>query len=218
MSWIACTYVFGHPEDPQNYRLLKKLNRLPEFTEYTPLNAPSGSVLSPDSAYGKLMSLNSEQLVTLNKEWKKNLVTNFKAPKYVQYIEGSFRMTHIRKLTEEDFVTKGFVVRGRAYVRPNQYSPPSSWPVVIEYIFPTAEAAAITVFNTGDMLELSKIPYCASIVHSSTFSEESEKVLCLTIMPLSFTKYTNAQGKSFKIEPPKFFNLDAPLPIFEQHR
>lgn len=217
-SWIGCLYIFGHPEDPNNYRILKKLNRLPEFTAFTPLTAPSGSLLAADTASSKLLALDAKQRKTLNGEFKKNIITNFKDPKFVHYIAGSFLITEVRKLTDEDFITQGFAARARAYVRPNQYSPPSAWPVVIEYLFPCDDENAINVFNTGDMLEISKVPYCASIAHISDYSEKGEKVLCLTIMPLSFTKYKNKKSGTFTLSPPSFFNIDATFPVFEKHR
>ena len=43
--WLGSFYVFGHPENPRAYRLLKRLNKLPPPARFLVTKAPPGEFL-----------------------------------------------------------------------------------------------------------------------------------------------------------------------------
>ncbi len=47
ISWAVCLQVFGNPEIPRNYEILRKLGRLPQLKRYTVLDVPNGNLLDP---------------------------------------------------------------------------------------------------------------------------------------------------------------------------
>lgn len=63
VSWAICLHVFGNPEMPRNYEILKKLGRIPELKRYTVLDVPNGNSLSPTELYGKYFGLDEEKVI-----------------------------------------------------------------------------------------------------------------------------------------------------------
>jgi hypothetical protein len=53
VSWTVCLHVFGNPEMPRNYEILRKIGRLPELKRYTVLDVPNGNLLDPKGLYSR---------------------------------------------------------------------------------------------------------------------------------------------------------------------
>ena len=66
VSWTVCLHVFGNPEIPRNYEILRKIHRLPELKRYTVLDVPNGSLLDPKGLYSRFFGLSPDQLTRLN--------------------------------------------------------------------------------------------------------------------------------------------------------
>jgi hypothetical protein len=215
VSWTVCLHVFGNPEIPRNYEIMRRLGRLPELSRYTVLTVPNGNLLDPKGLYSRFFQLKGDDLTRFNSRLMRNYLMNFERPLALTYIEGEYRVEKVRTLQGKDFLKNGFVVRARAMVKPDDFSKPVPFPVLIDYVFPTADAGAANEFRPNDVLSIKKSPNCAAIVHVARVMEDDEQVLCLTIIPIAYGPYRIGESMSFQIEPPKTVQPGAKFPCFE---
>jgi len=215
ISWALCLHIFGNPEIPRNYEILKKLGRLPELKRYTVLDVPNGNALNPTELYGKFFGISEEKREKLNSLLLRNYMRNFEKNLLLTYIEGEFQVVDLRELEVGDFIYPGFVIRAQAMVRPDDFSEAIGFPVVIEYLFPSENADAVDRFSIGDVLEVSKNPNCAAVINVSKAIVEDEPALQLTVVPIAYGSYRVGSEQSFAIEPPAVLNPAASLPIWE---
>jgi hypothetical protein len=213
VSWYACLHVFGNPEIPRNYEILRSLGRLPELSRYTVLTVPNGNLLDSKGLYSKFFPLKGPNLERFNARLLRNYLTNFERPLALTYIEGEYQVEKVRSLKKSDFITEGFVVRARALVKPDDFSKAVSYPVMIEYVFPTTNRDAAKEFSPGDVLSIRKSPNCAAIVHSGHVMEADEPVLCLTVIPIAYGPYRIGENTMFHIDPPKEVRPAAGFPM-----
>lgn len=216
MSWAFCLHVFGSPEIPRNYRFLKKIGRLPELENYSVLNAPNGDVIDPKVQYSKFIRMSKEDMAQHNKKLLRNYMMNFDQPLMINYIEGEYQVEKVSRLKPGDFIDQGFAVRARALVKPDASSKAVAYPVAIEYIYPTKNAAAAALYRTGDILQISKSPNCAAVVNVAKMLLDEEEVIYLTIVPIAYGTYRiGANAGSFDIAPPEKLNPGARFPVVE---
>ena len=215
VSWVVCLHIFGNPEIPRNYKILKKLGRLPELKRYTVLDVPNGNALSPGELYGKYFGLEEESRERLNALLMRNYMRNFEKNLLLTYVEGEFQVAETKALSHGDFLYPGFAIRAQAMVKPDDFTEAVGFPVVIEYIFPTADENAVTRFSTGDILEVSKNPNCAAVVQISKVVVDDEPTLQLTVIPIAYGPYRVGDAEKFSIEPPEELNPSAGLPLWK---
>jgi len=214
VSWVVCLHVFRHPENPRNYEILRKLHRLPEIKHRELLSAPAAEALGPKDLYRKFFGLDERRTKKLNDALLRNYLTNFDRPLLLNYVEGSYRVEAVRPLEEKDFLQPGFVVRARAMVKPDEYTPPAPYPVVIEYVFPTAHQAAFSWFKPGDLLTVSKTPNCAAVLHVAKIVGGEEPMLCVTAVPIVYGAYQVGGNRSFEIGVPEKLQPGDKFPLF----
>lgn len=215
ISWVFCLHVFGNPEIPRNYAILKKLGRLPELQRYTVLDVPNGNSLTPTELYGKYFGLSEEKRNRLNSLLLRNYMRNFDKSLLLTYAEGDYQVADVTKLEKGDFLYPGFVIRAQALVKQDDFAQAIGFPVVMEYIFPTEDNEAVYQFNTGDILEVNKNPNCAAIIHISKTIVEEEPALKITVVPIAYGSYRVGEKASFAIEPPEVLNPASSLPIWK---
>jgi hypothetical protein len=215
ISWAFCLYVFGNPEIPRNYAILKKLGRLPELKRYTVLDVPNGNALNPIELYGKYFGLSEDKRNKLNSLLLRNYMRNFEKNLLLTYAEGDYHVADVTKLEPGDFLYPGFVIRAQAMVREDDFAQAIGFPVVMEYIFPTKSSEAIYQFKKGDILEVNKNPNCAAIIHISKTIFEEDPALKITVVPIAYGSYRVGDKSSFAIEPPKVLNPASSLPIWK---
>jgi hypothetical protein len=215
VSWVVCLEVFGNPEVPRNYEILRKLGRLPDLKRYTVLDVPDGNLLDPKGLYKKFLSLSDEQIDSFNKQFIRNYLTNFTQPLALTYVEGDYQVIKLRELGESDFLRHGFAIRARALIKPDDFTKPAPYPVIIEYLFPTKETAAAREFRPGDTLAVKKSPNCAAIVHAERVMEGDEQVVSLTVIPIAYGPYRVGDNHTFGIEPPAEVRPAAGFPVFK---
>lgn len=95
-SWAICLNIFGNPENPRNYAILKKLGRLPELKRYTVLDVPNGNALSPAELYGKYFALGESERERLNSLLMRNYMRNFDKDLLLTYVEGDFQVVEVK--------------------------------------------------------------------------------------------------------------------------
>ncbi|TAG11258.1 MAG: hypothetical protein EAZ42_00875 [Verrucomicrobia bacterium] len=213
LSWVICLYVFSNPEVPRNYEILTRLKRIPELTRFDILTVPNGNVLTPKELYSKFFGTPKERIPNLNSLLLRNYLRNFENPLFITYIEGDYRISDVRKLSEKDFISSGVVVRAQAMIRPDEFTAPLPYPVIIDYVFPTHDAKAIETFSQGDILTVKKSPNCAAILHIDRVIHNEEPSLLLTVMPIAYGPYQAGKKTAFSIEPPEKVRPRAGFPI-----
>jgi hypothetical protein len=145
----------------------------------------------------------------------RNYLTNFDRPLLLTYIEGEYQVGEVRKLRSTDFLDPGIVIRAQALVKPDDFTKPLPYPVFIEYLFPTNQAEAASLFKSGDILSVKKSPNCAAVVHISKIIRNDEPALLLTAIPIAYGSYQLGEMGSFQIEPPALLRPAAGFPVFE---
>jgi hypothetical protein len=215
MSWTVCLVVFGNPEVPRNYEILRKIGRLPELKRYTVLDVPNGNLLDARGLYQRFFPLTGDQLARLNTRLMRNYLTNFERPLALTYIEGEYQVEQVRELGPEDFITQGFAIRARALVKPDDFTKPAPYPVVIEYLFPTTETATAREFRPGDLLSVGKSPNCAAIIRITRPVDDDDPHVCLTVVPIAYGPYRVGDNITFGIEPPAEVRPGATFPLFQ---
>lgn len=215
ISWAVCLHVFGSPESPRNYEILRQLGRLPHPKRYTVLDAPNGNALDPKGQYGRFFALSDAALQRLNAQLLRNYLTNFAQPQALTYIEGDYQVETVRVFSGQDLLPNGFAVRARALVKPDDFTKPAPYPVVIEYVFPTSDTAAAREFHPGDPLAVKKAPNCAAIVHVAKLKEGGEQVVSLTVMPLAYGSYRVGDSGAIALEPPAELRIATGFPVFK---
>ena len=219
ISWAVCLHVFGNPEIPRNYQILGKLGRQPVLKRYTVLDVPNGNALAPKELYKRYFGYSEEQRLRVNSLLMRNYLTNFDRPLLLTYIEGDYQVEKVRKLDSGDFFDPGIVIRAQALVKPDDFTKPMPYPVLIEYVFPTSQTNAAASFKPGDILGVKKSPNCAAVVHVARIINEDEPALLLTVIPIAYGSYQLGDTGSFQIEPPGLLRPAQGFPVFkEPHR
>jgi hypothetical protein len=214
VSWMVCLHVFGNPEIPRNHEILRRIGRLPELKRHTVLDVPNGNLLDPKGLYSRFFPLTGNQLTRFNSRLMRNYLTNFERPLALTYIEGDYQVEMIRELGPADFIRQGFVIRARALVKPDDFTKPSPYPVLIDYVFPTHETTAAREFRKDDILSVKKSPNCAAIIHVERVLDGDDPMVCLTVIPIAYGPYRVGDDVTFGIEPPAEVNPAARFPLF----
>jgi hypothetical protein len=215
ISWAVCLHVFGNPEIPRNYQILGKVGRLPVLKRYTVLDVPNGNALAPKELYKRYFGYTEEQRVRVNSLLMRNYLTNFDRPLLLTYVEGDYQVEKVRKLDSKDFLDPGIVIRAQALVKPDDFTKPMPYPVLIEYVYPTSQTQAAASFKPGDILGVKKSPNCAAVVHVSRIINDDEPALLLTVIPIAYGSYQLGDAGSFQIEPPAVLRPAQGFPVFK---
>lgn len=215
ISWALCLQVFGHPEIPRNYEILRQIGRLPQLKRYTVADAPPGATLDPKAQYGRFVGLSGGALARVNAQLLQNYLTNFAGPQALSYIEGDYQVECVREFGRSDLLPSGFAVRARALVKPDDFTKPVAYPVVIEYVFPATDSAAARDFHPGELLSVKKTPHCAAIVHVQRLMEGGEQLVGLTVIPLAYGPCRMGDSGVFTLEPPPEIRLSSGFPVFQ---
>ncbi|GAA5483160.1 hypothetical protein [Haloferula sargassicola] len=214
LSWLLTLHVFGHPEIPQFYRLISKLGRAEPPVGFTLQQAPPGEAADPEKLYRRYAELPDDKTATLNGALLRNYLTGLKQPELIQYVEADLEVVETRDLTGDDLFPEGFAVRGRAMVQPDEFAKPVPYPVVVDYLFPTANSAARNWFVPGDQLKVSKIPNCAMLLHVGRAIDDDTPLVVLTVVPIVMTQYQVGEDRQFSLKTPETLNPGARLPVF----
>ena len=198
------------------FRPLKKVcNRnSTEFKNFKFATLPDGSLSGPEQLYRKFFGLSESQYEDLNLQFRQNFLSNFEDPVGVNYIEGDYRVLEVKPFREYDFLIEGFAVRAQAMVKPDDFSEAAPYPVVIEYLFPTADPTAAGRFKPGEMLTLQKGPYCGTVIYVGKHLEGDEQVVRLTIMPLAYSPCHLGGGRPFELQVPERLRPSGTFPVF----
>lgn len=214
LSWMLCLHVFGHPEIPRNYEILQKLGRTDPPVGFSLQQAPPGEAANPRALYRRYAELNGHSMTVLNSALMRNYLKSLDEPGLIQYVEGSFVVTDVRALDENDLFQPGFAVRAQAMVQPDEFSEAAPWPVEITYLFPTTDLRAQEWFRPGDRLAISKVPNCAMVLRVARDDTGDTPIVHLTVVPIAMGDYQVGKEQSFTISTPEKLNPAAGFPVF----
>lgn len=211
-SWLACLEVFGNPEVPRNYEILRGIGRLPELKHFSADDLPDGVTLDAAGLYSRFYPTPSGQLTRFNARMLRNYLTNFDSPEAVVYVAGDYRIEKVRKLREADFMSSGVVVRARAMVAPDEGQDPTPYPLWVDCVIPTRDGSAEGAFPIGGMLKLGAGAR-VTLLHVGKVAAAADQMLCFTVTPLAAGTFRAGEDKRIDIEAPARVRPAAGFPL-----
>lgn len=204
--WLGSFYVFGHPERPRSYKILKKLHKLEAPKRFDLTAAPPGEFLSAQKLFERYNTFTRLQLQNENDALMRDYIDNYGATKkLVPYIIGRFNILDSYELKPNDLFPSGVVALAQSVDFPQ---------VLMEHVY-TADPKNVPVLRqmltTGLDVKLERSMDLAAVIHIERLFNGS---LQFTVVPLLYGSYALRQGTgTFSLEPPTQLNLDAGAPI-----
>ncbi len=207
--WIGTFYIFTHPEEPFNYHILEKLKKIDPPKRFELTAAPTGEFLAADKLLAKYGAMSAWQIDEQSKSLLRAYLRNYDHQVgKVPYVTGKFTVLDSYPLSQTKFCDSGVVVIAQSVELPTVY---------IEHLFPAGAEqlpAMQRTLTTGLGIELRRSYDLSAIVHIDTLGGGR---LLFTCIPLLYGPYGTTQGGSgFQLDPPKFVNLKAGLPLVSQ--
>jgi hypothetical protein len=204
--WLGSFYIFGHPEEPQPYRILKKLNKIDPPRRFEVTAAPPGEFLSAQKLFDRYSRLNRIQLREENAELLRDYIKNYKETKrLVPYVAGRFEIIDTYELQPSSLFPSGVVALAVANDFPQ---------VLLEHVF-TASAQNIAGLRAnlprGLDMRLEKTRDLAAVIH---VEHTSDGRLEFTAIPLLYGSWgVKGSVGVFSLEPPPSLNPEGGVPI-----
>ena len=212
-SWLVCLEVFGNPEVPRNYEILRSIGRVPELKLFPADDLPDGVTLDAAGLYSRFYPSQNAQLTKFNARMLRNYLTNFDSPEAVVHVGGEYRIEKVRKLKEGDFISSGVVVRARAMVAPDEGLDPTPYPVWVDCVIPTRDESAAQAFPIGGMLKLGGGGAKVTLLHVGRVAAGADQVLCFTVTPLATGAFRVSEDKRIDTKAPARVRPAAVFPL-----
>jgi hypothetical protein len=199
-------YVFGHPEDPRWYKLLRKMGKLDSPKRFEVTAAPPGEFLSASRLFEKYSKYTKLELEKENGELIRNYIKNFReTKKLTPYITGRFNIISSYELKKGDMFPTGVVALAQSIDFPQ---------VLIEHTYPAATQnvpTLRTMLQTGLDMKIERTNDLSAIIH---IEKVQDGRLQFTLVPLLYGTYALKQGVgTFSLEPPTDLNMEGGVPI-----
>ncbi|MEI8233458.1 MAG: hypothetical protein WCH57_02095 [Verrucomicrobiota bacterium] len=205
--WLGSYYLFGHPEKPDSYHILKDVLHKIEPPKRFPLTAaPPGNFLTPQKALELYSGMSRYDMERKNEELLRDYIRNYQNTKnLVPYMTGRYSILSSYELKASDFMGVGLVALAQAAETPQ---------VVIEHLYPaTPQTLPILeqMLRTGLDIKLERSLDLSAVIH---VARTPDGRLQFTVVPLLYGSYALKQGSgSFSLEPPPQLNPAAGLPV-----
>jgi hypothetical protein len=206
-SWIGSLYIFGHPEDPRCYSILKALKKIDAPRRFEVTSAPLGTFYTAKEIYESCLMLTDAQIATKNDSLLREYIGNYASTKrLVPYLAGHFKPIGARELKNQDVFGSGLVAVAESVDCPQ---------VMIEHVYPGGKddmpRLRLMLATTPD-IKLERSFDLSAVVHIERMEDGR---LMLTVVPLSYDNYAYRQGAhgGFRFEPPQELNLEMGFPI-----
>jgi hypothetical protein len=212
--WLGSFYIFGHPEQPRNYRILQRMKKIEAPKRFPETKAPPGEFLNAQRLFERYSKYTRLQLENENAELLRIFLTNYReTKKLVPYVRGNFTIADAAELSANDFMSTGVVALAQSNDFPQ---------VVIEHLFPTS-ADYVTksrdVLKPGNPIKLEKTKDkndLGVIIHIEKIPEGR---LQFTVVQLMYPEYGLSGGVgTFSTAPPPDVNIEAGLPVMKLAR
>jgi hypothetical protein len=205
--WLGTYYIFGHPEKPDSYHILKDvLHKLEPPKRFELTGAPPGNFLNPQKAFETFGSMSHYELSRKNTDLLRDYINNYQSTKnLVPYITGRFSIMSSYELKGSDFMGTGMVALAQAVDNPQ---------VVIEHLYPaTPQTLPVLeqMLRSGLDIKLEKSLDLSAVIN---VARTPDGRLLFTVVPLMYGSYSVKQGSgTFSLEPPLALNPGAGLPV-----
>jgi len=207
-AWLGSFYIFGQPERPDSYRILKKLHKIEPPRRFELTAAPKGEFLNAKQIYDRYSGMRPAELEEVNAELVRNYIRNYQQVRgLVPYVVGRYDIVEARELTPNDLFTTGMVALTRAADRGE---------LLMEHLYPGDSRDVPLMKQTlvmGLEIKLERTHDLSAIIHADRLSDG--RVL-ITAIPLLYGSYTVTRGTAtFSLEPPNDLNFAAGWPLFK---
>src|SRR5262245_10055640 len=208
-AWLGSFYIFGQPERPESYRLLKKLHKIEATKRFELTAAPPGEFFTSKQIYDRYIALSPTELAKANAELTRNYIRNFQSVRgLVPYVTGRFNLMESRELTPNDVFMSGMIALTNAV---------DHGEVLMEHIYPSDPQALPLMKQTlvtGLEIKLERTHDLSAVIHAERLTDGR---IMITTMPLLYGSYTVTRAPgTFSLEPPLDMNLAAGWPIFKE--
>lgn len=207
-AWLGSFYIFGQPERPDSYRILKKLDKIDPTKRFALTAAPPGEFLSSKQIYDRYIAMSPTELAKTNATLARNYIRNFqRVHGLVPYVVGRFHIMEARELTPNDVFTSGMIALTGAVEHGE---------TLLEHVYPSDPVVLPLMKQmlvTGLEIKLERTHDLSAIIHAERLSDGR---ILITAMPLLYGSYTVMRGAgTFTLEPPLEMNLKAGWPLFK---
>lgn len=208
-AWIGSFYIFGQPERPASYRILKKLHKVDPIKRFELTAAPAGEFLTSKQLYDRYIAMSPTELSRANAELIRNYIRNYQSVRgLVTYVVGRFNVMDARDLTPNDLFTTGMIALTNAA---------DHGETLMEHVYP-ADSQSLPVMKqtlvTGLEIKLERTHDLSAVIHAERLPDGR---IMITAMPLLYGSYTVARAPgTFTLEPPADLNLEAGWPLFTE--
>jgi hypothetical protein len=203
--WLGSFYIFGHPEHPKAYALLKKLKKIEAPRRFEVTAAPPGEFLNAQRIFERYSKLTPLELVRENEDLIRNYLKNYReTKKLVPYVTGRYVILDSSEMSSKDMFPTGMVALAQAAEFPQ---------VLIEHVYPAAPKMTPAIrasLQTGNPLKLERTNDLAAVVH---IEKTADGRLLFTVVPLLYGSYGGTTA--FSLEPPPDLNMVAGLPVLK---
>jgi hypothetical protein len=208
-AWLGSFYIFGQPERPESYRILKKLHKIDPTKRFELTAAPSGEFLTAKQLYDRYIAMSPTELGKTNAELARNYIRNFQSVRgLVPYLVGRFNIMEARALTPDDIFTSGMIALTNAV---------DHGEILMEHVYPSDPQALPLMKQTlvtGLEIKLERTHDLSAVIHAERLPDGR---VMITAMPLLYGSYTVTRGPgTFTLEPPLDLNLKAGWPLFKE--
>lgn len=209
ICWMGTYYVFGHPEEPFSYSILKKMKKIEPPNRFIDTAAPKGEFLTADQLVERYGKMSARDLKKESTDLLRLYLQNYDhVPERVPYVTGRFNILDSYQLTSDDFIKSGVVALAQDAENPQ---------VLIEHVFP-AEERMIPALHRSLLTGLDiPIQRTRDLTVVTNVTRLDDGRLKFTVVPIHYPSYTATAGPgSFTLEPPTSLNVEAGLPILSK--
>lgn len=171
-SWSFCMWVFGQPEQPMNYKLLNRLDKLDPIHGFLPFTAPRGKFNSAKDLYAQVYPFNETELRAYNGILKRYYLKNYAERDDVTFLSGEFVIESVQKMGEDDVFQSGIVIRGRSSTFPD---------VILDLALPSEETPEVFELPVGSLFQVEESQMCAALLNVKRLQDTT---MIFTVVPL----------------------------------
>jgi len=206
--WMGSFYIFGHPEQPKAYEILKKLKKLDSPLRFEVTAAPPGEFLTAQKLFERYSGKKQLELEQENGELLRNYIRNYReTKKLVTYVTGRYVILDSAELKPSDMFPSGMVALAQAAEFPQ---------VVIEHVYTTSQRNVPSLrplLQTGMDMKLERTNDLSAVIHVQRIPDGRMQ---FTVVPLLYGTYALKQGAgTFSLEPPQTLNMVPGLPVMK---
>jgi hypothetical protein len=204
--WLGSFFIFGHPEDPRAYKILKKMGKIDVPQRFEVTAAPQGEFLNPQKLFERYAKFTQLELENENGDLIRNYLRNYKETKRLAtYATGTYVILNSFELKKTDFFPSGVVALAEASDFPQ---------VLIEHIYTSSPGnvpSLLALLRTGQPVRMFRTEDLSSVVHAERIADGRMQ---FTVVPLLYGSYQLKGGTGqFSLEPPTQLNMEPGLPV-----